>query len=475
LSRDEGRLVTLGSVPAAHWDAIAARGFDYVFLMGVWRRSGIGRQIARTHSGLVAEYDRVLPGWTEEDVPGSPYCIEAYEPDARMGGWAALDAARAELQARGVGLVLDFVPNHTGFDHAWVAAHPDRYVIGTEDDYRAAPGHFRVVETVGGAVYIACGRDPHFAPWTDVAQLNYCNDETREAMQDALRTIAEHCDGVRCDMAMLMLTEVFEGTWRRVLRDTWPRPATEFWPAATSAVPGLMYLAEVYWALEGTLIDQGFDYAYDKRLLDALHSPRPAPAIRALLAAASPPPAQLARFIENHDEPRSAGTLHERLPAAAALVSTMPGMRFFYEGQFEGRCIKAPVQLGRWPDEPVDECLRAYYQRALHFGTSDVVRKGEWRLLAVSAAGDETFEDIVAYRWRLGDNLAVVAVNIGRAPAQAHIALGGDLGKGSAFDFEDRLTDACYHRTRADLERTGLYVRLEAGQGHLFRVTDSSE
>ena len=120
-----------------------------------------------------------------------------------MGGWAGLDAARRELRARGIGLMLDFVPNHTAFDHPWIATHPDRYVLGTEDDYRAAPSDFRRV-AAAACVYVACGRDPYFAPWTDVAQLNYFNPETRAAMQDTLRTIAAHCDGVRCDMAMLV-------------------------------------------------------------------------------------------------------------------------------------------------------------------------------------------------------------------------------------------------------------------------------
>src|SRR5687768_4476385 len=120
LTREAGRRVTLEDVPPAHWDRIAAGGFDLLFLMGVWRRSAIGRAIAQTESGLVAEYDRLMPGWTAADIPGSPYSIEAYEPDDRMGGWAGLDAARRELRARGIGLVLDFVPNHTGFDHVWI-------------------------------------------------------------------------------------------------------------------------------------------------------------------------------------------------------------------------------------------------------------------------------------------------------------------------------------------------------------------
>src|SRR5688572_13338134 len=115
LGQREQRNVTLGDVSEAEWDRIAAPGFDWVFLMGVWRRSPLGRHLARTDPQLIGEYDRVLPGWTADDVPGSPYCIEAYVPDDRMGGWAALDEARRQLTRRGIRLTLDFVPNHTGF------------------------------------------------------------------------------------------------------------------------------------------------------------------------------------------------------------------------------------------------------------------------------------------------------------------------------------------------------------------------
>src|SRR4029079_15529445 len=131
LSTRAGTRLTLANVPGAEWDAIAKAGMDCVYLMGVWDRSAAGRLLARTDADLIREYDRGLPGWGMGDVPGSPYCIRAYEPDARMGGWDGLDKARRALADRGMSLVLDFVPNHTGFDHDWIGTNPEFYVQGT--------------------------------------------------------------------------------------------------------------------------------------------------------------------------------------------------------------------------------------------------------------------------------------------------------------------------------------------------------
>ena len=188
LSLRENRTVTLADVPAATWDAIARAGFDCVYLMGVWRRSAIGRLMARTDAGLLAAYDHVLPDWSMRDVPGSPYCIQAYEPDERMGGWQGLDACRRHLAERGLRLMVDFVPNHTGFDHDWIRTSPEFYVQGSLDDYRADPGLYRPIDDAGGDAvrFIACGRDPYFPPWQDVAQLNYFNPALREAMIEVL-------------------------------------------------------------------------------------------------------------------------------------------------------------------------------------------------------------------------------------------------------------------------------------------------
>ena len=466
-------MVTLADIAADTWDDVVAPGYDLVFLMGVWERSPFGREIARADAALRREYDLALPDWTPDDVVGSPYCIRNYVPDARVGGWDGLIAAREALHGRGVRLVVDFVPNHTAFDHPWVSAFPDRYVRGSRDDAHARPGEFRLVDTREGPSFIACGRDPYFPPWRDVAQLDYFNAETRAAVIDVLRQLAGHCDGVRCDMAMLVVNDVFARTWPR---PGVTAPAGEFWPEAIAAVPGLTWVAEVYWDLEWTLQQQGFHYTYDKRLLDRLRAALvwqsgSVQAVRDHLGADAGFSARLVRFLENHDEERSASTFGDRLPAAAAGTMALPGLRFMFDGQREGRRVRAPVQLARWLDEPPNEGVRELYERLMAAVNEPIFHGGDWALLDVGPAGDATSDELVCWRWRCGDDLSVVAVNLGSGPAQGNVRIAGHLPAGAAFDFVDVLSGNTYRWQRAALDATGLYVRLNRGRAHLFQVT----
>jgi hypothetical protein len=468
LSRQADKRITLADVPAATWDAIAKAGFDCVYLMGVWKRSDVGRLMGRIDPSLVAEYDRVLPGWAMSDVPGSPYCIQAYEPDERMGGWKGLDKCRADLAARKMSLVLDFVPNHMGFDHEWIQSHPDYFVQGTLDNYRAEPILYHPIEAADGSTvrFVACGRDPFFPPWRDVAQLNYFNPATRDAMIGVLTTIAKHCDGVRCDMAMLVLNDVFAQTWQQRVDLLWGTPATEFWPEATRRAP-MTYLAEVYWDREFQLQQQGFDFTYDKRLLDRLHHGDPNQA-RGHLRADPAYSAKLARFLENHDEARSATEFGHRIRAAAALTFTLPGLRFFFDGQLEGADVKPPVQLGRWPETPDRPDIRDLYARLMKTIDRPVFHDGEWSLLEIGGAGDTTQDNLLAYAWRKGKDLAVVCGNITGQESQGLVRI-GDLPKGETFELADQLSDQTYKWSRADLAN-GLYVRLRSGDAHVFLI-----
>ena len=124
LGRTAGRRVTLAEVPDADWDAVTPAGIDAVWLMGVWERSPAGLDLANANAGQQESFTAALPDLRREEVIGSPYCVRRYTVDAAFGGPDALAAARGALAARGVRLILDYVPNHVAPDHRWVTSRP---------------------------------------------------------------------------------------------------------------------------------------------------------------------------------------------------------------------------------------------------------------------------------------------------------------------------------------------------------------
>jgi len=470
LSARLGRLIRLDDVLDTEWDAIAQRGFDIVWLMGVWQHSAEARRIELADPANRPPFDGVLPGWTSEDVIGSPYSIAQYVPDPRIGTWDSLDRVRKKLRARGVALFLDFVGNHTALDHPWTREHPEFYVQGTPDDFQKAPSSFHRVETPKGPVFLALGKDPYFPPWDDVAQLNHFLPEMRAALLADLRTIAAHCDGVRCDMAMLQLNDIFEKVWNHRLRDADP-PDTEFWADVRAAVPGLILLAEAYWGTEQRLLDLGFHFVYDKGLYDAVRYEKLSE-VHARLTEGSGYQRHLARFLENHDEDRCAAAFgSERLVSVGTLMGTLPGMRFYQEGEIEGARIRLPVALRRVAAEPPDAACAALFEKILRITEGDVFHRGRWNLLPVDSQGDDTSTNFVAYEWRLETTWKVVVLNLAGGTSLGRILFGDRPLPAEEYVFHDELDDARYPRSGDELRRLGLFVRRDGFQAHLFDVS----
>jgi glycosidase len=460
MSRKLGRVATLDDIADADLDRLAEMGFDWVWFLSVWQTGLAGQRISRSNPQWRREFQETLPELREEDIPGSGFAITGYTVHRDLGGDAALARLRERLRKRGLRLLLDFVPNHTGLDHPWVEDHPDYYIRGTERDQAQAPGNWTWVTRKKGDLLLALGRDPYFPGWPDALQLNYGNPATQEAMIGELVKIAGQCDGVRCDMAMLVLPEVFQRTWG--IR------SEPFWPKAIQRVrqraPGFCFMAEVYWDMEWTLQQQGFDYAYDKRLYDRLHEGHARP-VREHFHAGLDYQDKLARFLENHDEPRAAAAFapgaHE---AAAVLTFLSPGLRFFHQGQFQGRKKRISPHLGRGPAEPIDEKLQQFYGRLLGLLRQPVVRDGQWQLLQCVPAwdGNGTWDCFVAFAWQgpEGERL-LVAVNYAPNQSQCYLRL-------PFADLPDRLwrlqelvgNPVVHDRDGQDLQSRGLYLDL---------------
>ncbi len=469
LSRRHRKAVDLAAVPKREWDTIASYGFDAVWLMGVWERSPAGIRIANANQGLVADFRRALPDFVEADNVGSPYCVRRYAVDSRLGGPEGLAAARSQLARRGLRLILDFVPNHVAPDHPWTSEHPEYFVRGDAEGLRRDPPSF--VET-GGRIY-ACGRDPFFPAWPDVLQLNAFSGALRGAATETVQAIADQCDGVRCDMAMLLLNEVFQRTWGD---RAGPPPNGEYWPELIGAVrerhPGFLFLAEAYWDLEWELQRQGFDYCYDKRLYDRLER-GDAEGVRAHLGADLSYQQRLVRFLENHDEPRAAAVFppgKDRAVAVAALA--VPGAKLLHEGQFRGRKARLPVFLSRRPQEEPDTELEDFYLRLVAEITGEPFRTGRWELCATTGWPDNpTHRNLVAWCWEKGASRRLIAVNLSETPSQALLRVPwGDL-RGTTWRLDDRLTGKRFDRSGDEMAGAGLYVSLGAWGIHFWRVT----
>src|SRR5262245_7029730 len=463
-----GKKIGLAGVPAAEWDAIAALGFDAVWLMGVWERSPAGVAIALQNDALNESFREALPDVTSADIVGSPYCIRDYTARPYLGGAKGLASARKALDRRGLGLFLDFVPNHVAPDHPWTEAHPEYFVQGTDDDLERDPASFvRVGERV-----LANGRDPYFPAWPDVVQLNAFSPDLRGAAIATLDSIAEQADGVRCDMAMLMMNDVFERTWGERAGE---RPGDDYWPTVIGAVkgehPGFVFAAEAYWDLEYALQQQGFDHCYDKRLYDRLEHDG-ADAVHGHLTADPDYQRKLLRFVENHDEPRAAATFPPAQHRAAAVVTlAQTGARLVHEGQLEGRKVRLPVFLARRPDEEPDADLRAFYERLFAALDDPVFRSGEWQLAERSGwEGNDTWQNLVAWGWRADGPRKLVVVNLGDAPATGHVSLPWDDLRGRTWRLDDASGGEVYERTGDDL-RDGLYVSLDPWAWSLFDLT----
>ncbi len=381
-SQKLGRPATLDDVPDAELDRLAELGFDWVWFLSVWQTGPEGQRISRSRAEWRREFQETLPDLCDEDIPGSGFAIAGYVVHSGLGGDAALARLRERLRQRGLRLLLDFVPNHTGLDHPWVEDHPEYYIPGTELDLARAPQNYTWVKRKQGDLLLAHGRDPYFPGWLDTLQLNY-----GKRLYDRLR-------------------------------DGRARPVREHFHA-------------------------GLDYQN-----------------------------KMARFLENHDEPRAAAAFSPEMHEAAAVITFLsPGLRFFHQGQFEGRKKRISPHLCRGPCEPSDPKLPQFYQRLLAVLREPMVRDGQWQLLQCVPAWESnwTWECFVAFAWEGSDGKRLlVVVNYAPNQSQCYVRLPlADLA-GYQWRLQDRMGSALYDRDGTDLQSRGLFLDMSPWQAAVF-------
>jgi hypothetical protein len=473
LSEQQERAVTLDSIPGSEFDRWERLGFTHLWLMGVWSTGPL------------------TPGAPELNPDGavlgdSPYAITGYSIPESRGGEAGLQRFRRQLRDRGMKLILDFVPNHVGLNHPWLDERPELLVQSPVQ----RPGTFSH-STPSGLRWLAHGRDPYFPPWIDTAQLDYRLDTTRTAMTDTLQAVADRCDGVRCDMAMLVLNDVFETTWKTFPVDPagppsnpaaggMPvRPGTEFWRDAIAATlrghPDFLFVAEAYWGLEGRLQALGFDYTYNKEVYDELIRRNPAGVRQQLDGVSAQFLSGSVHFLENHDEARIASILSPaEHRAAALLILSLPGMRLLNDGQLEGARIQVPVQARRYAVEPAQPEIQHLYEQLLAALKNSAVGRGVPLLLNPREAcpGNPTAANFVAIQWQSqppGFDIAVV--NLAPHQGQCLLFPGIKQAAQAAWLVRDALGTEERRCSGSDLAGKGLLLDLPGNGAQLLRFT----
>jgi hypothetical protein len=410
-----GRPVTLATAPEAEIVSWKKRGLTHLWLMGVWAAGPKTRDLARAQPDLRALSAEAFGTRGQQKIVSSPYAVADFTVAKSFGGAAALRRFRAQLHRHGLGLVLDFIPNHLGLDHRWLIDKNSLFVRSAAQ----RPETFPVLHA-GATSWVAHGKDPYFPAWNDTAQLDYRRAATRAAMIEALQSIASQCDGARCDMAMLLLNDIFAKTWAHFPIHT-PAPPEEFWAEAISAVkrrhPQFVFMAEAYWDLEPRLQALGFDYVYDKKFLEHL-TRRDYPAlqrhVRAVGGKFNP-----VRFLENHDEARIASLLTvPEQKAAAVLLLAQPGLRLLHDGQWAGKTRRTPVQFADYWPEPANPEMTAFYDDLLALLPQTVIGRGDMEFCETGLA------HCFAMKWQNdAGRLTLAAVNL--APHRAEFQIRG--------------------------------------------------
>ncbi|MBI1938049.1 MAG: glycosidase [Ignavibacteriales bacterium] len=469
-----GAETKITNVPPVFWNELAEKGIDYVWLLGIWKTSDEVIEKYCFEDDLVNSYKRALRDFKKEDVIGSPFSIDVYDVNPKLADADSLIELKSFLNSRGIKLILDFVPNHFGAGTSLLKTHPEIFLQVDEESFLKDP-HTYFKPFAGKEIYFAHGRDPFFPSWQDTIQINIFSKDAREFLTDTLLRLTDVCDGVRCDMAMLLLNNVFKNTWIGALsKNHFHLHEKEFWSEAISAVKNkradFIFIAESYWDMEWELQQLGFDFTYDKKLTDRLRTGYVKDICEHLLAEESYQKRSL-RFIENHDEERAAASFgKEKSKAAAIIISTIQGMRFYHDGQLEGKKIKLPVQLGREPEEFFPNGIHDFYDRLFSITQEKTFKHGNWKLLRPGPAweGNISHNNMLAWEWNYNDEKRVVVVNYSESVSVSLLKLDVS-GYPENFELLDLLNDQTYIRSSEEVYHTGLYIELKPWQAHILK------
>lgn len=380
-NRSAGQAPALGMAPDTSW---VARSALYEVFVQDFSPAG-------TFRGVIEGLDRIQSTgadviWLMPIHPigvanrkgtlGSPYAAKDYRAVNPAYGTAAdfralVDAAHA----RGMKVILDWVPDHTSPDHPWVTEHPDYYIRDTS-----------------GKPSVPREPDGKLTDWTDVVQLDFKNPAVRREITDAMKYWLQefNLDGFRVDVAGFIPYDF----WREAV------------PAVRASVPRTILLLAEWDDLEMHRLGFDLTYAWDSYdHLKAVWQGGPVSTfIRSELAEMRDMPAggMRMRFSTNHDKTAwddpplkiFGGSAGAR--AAFVAVALLPGRPLLYNGQE----VESPQKLGLFEreaiiwDQPGADKARAFYAAVVKLTRTEPALLGR----DLQAVTTNEPRDVIAYR-----------------------------------------------------------------------------
>lgn len=456
LSKAYGRRIsTLDAIPDEELDILAKRGFNALWLIGLWERSEASRRI------------KELCG--NPEAAASAYSLFDYEIAGELGGWAALQNLKERAAWRGIRLAADMVPNHTGIDSAWVRERPELFVqrdsppfpsysytgenlsrdpsvgIWLEDHYydrRDAAVTFKRTDfRTGRDSYIYHGNDGTSMPWNDTAQIDFLKPEARAAVRERIMHVAQNFPIIRFDAAMIMAKRHFRRLWypepghggdiasrgeyALSNEDFTARMPEEFWrevvDECAEKTPDTLLLAEAFWMMEGYFVRTlGMHRVYNSAFMNMLknkENKKYRDTIKNTQEFDKDILKRFVNFMNNPDEETAVAQFgkDDHYFGVCTLMATLPGLPMFGHGQVEGLTEKYGMEYRRaYRDERPDEGLIGRHEREVF----PLLKKrylfsgvDEFLLYDFVDASGAVNEDVYAYSNGAGSERALVIFN----------------------------------------------------------------
>ncbi len=405
-SRYQCAITTLAEIPNEELASLARQGFNALWLIGIWERSGASRRIKQLSGNPEAE--------------ASAYALHAYRVAADLGGESALHRLEQRCQSHGIRLACDVVPNHTGIDSEWIIEHPDWFLQADQPPYpayrfsgpdlcqrdgisiRIEDGYWDHSDAAvvceyhdhgsGRRRYIYHGNDGTHMPWNDTAQLNFLLPEVRRAMSDLIVAIAQRFSLIRFDAAMTLARKHFRRLWFPppggsagvpsrsafwMSDDDFDRAfPVEFWREVVDRInreaPDTLLIAEAFWLMESYFVRTlGMHRVYNSAFMNMLKREENAKYRKILKDILAYNPEILKRYVNFMNNPDEATAVEQfgkddKYFGVATLLATLPGLPMFGHGQIEGLREKYGMEYRRayWTEEP-DAGFIAHHERQI--------------------------------------------------------------------------------------------------------------